>query len=153
MEDLQPGKNENMISDQLKYIGRYPFLKQIQEFNFENYQKGRFEISGNEFFGIGLEYETRDASECLWEAHRRNLDVHCILEGEELIHIADIAHAVVTKEYDEEGDYALFDAKKEQTILLKEGMFLVLYPNEVHQTSVAVNTAQSLKKIVFKIAL
>jgi len=70
MVDLQLGKNKRMILDQLEHIGRHPFLKRIQEFNFADYQKGKFEISGSDFFGIGLEYETREASECLWEAHR-----------------------------------------------------------------------------------
>lgn len=142
-----------MISDQLKHIGRYPFLKQIQEFSFEDYQKGRFEISGNDFFGIGLEYETRDASECLWEAHRKYLDVHVILEGEELVQITQLDHTKETKEYDPEGDYALFEGEKEQVIHLKKGTFLALYPNEVHRTAVSVSGVSSVKKIVFKLNL
>jgi len=75
------------------------------------------------------------------------------LEGEEYVNIADITNANVTKEYDLEGDYALFETTKQHTILLKKGMFLVLYPNEVHQTSISTGIPKSLKKIVFKVAL
>lgn len=142
-----------MIYDKIENIGRYDLLRLVAEFSLDNYQKGKFEISGKDFFGIGLEYETKDATECLWEAHRIYLDVHCVLEGEEFVQIADISNTTVTKEYDPEGDYALFDAKKEHTIHLKKGMFLALFPNEVHQTAVKVEQPVALRKIVFKIAL
>jgi YhcH/YjgK/YiaL family protein len=91
----------------------------------------------------------------LWEAHRKYLDIHVILEGEELIEICDILNASVSKTYEEIGDYELFLAKKEQQIHLKKGCFLALFPNEVHKTSVVVgeNKALAVKKIVFKIKL
>ncbi len=142
-----------MIFDQTANLSRYPFLQQIAQFDFSNYQKGRFTISSDDFFGIGLEYDTREASECLWEAHRTYLDVHYILEGEEIINITDISAAVVTKEYDPEGDYGLFEGQKQQAVHLKPGMFLVLYPNEVHQTAIQVSDPIAVRKIVFKIKL
>lgn len=140
-----------MIYDKIENIGRYDLLNQVKEFDFSNYEKGKFGISGDEFFGIGLEYDTRNEADCLWEAHRSYLDVHCILEGEELVNITDIANTTVTKEYDAAGDYGLFNGTKEHTIHLKKGMFLVLYPNEVHQTAVVAESVSSVKKIVFKI--
>ena len=140
-----------MIYDKIENIGRYDLLSPVKEFDFSNYEKGKFGISGDEFFGIGLEYDTRNEADCLWEAHRSYLDVHCILEGEELVHITDITNTTVTKEYDAAGDYALFNGTKEHAIHLKKGMFLVLYPNEVHQTAVVTESVSSVKKIVFKI--
>lgn len=142
-----------MIYDKLDNIDRFDLLNQVNEFDVSNYQKGKFEISGNDFFGIGLEYETRNETDCLWEAHRSYLDVHCILEGEEFVHVTDITNTTVTKEYDPEGDYTLFSGKKEHAIHLKKGMFLVLYPNEVHQTAVVAETVSSVKKIVFKLKI
>lgn len=142
-----------MIYDKIENIGRYDLLKLVREFDFSNYQKGKFEIKGEQFFGIGLEYDTRSEKDCLWEAHRTYLDVHCILEGEEFIQVTDISNTTVTKEYDPEGDYALFGGKKEHIIHMKKGMFLALYPNEVHQTAVITESVSSVKKIVFKLKL
>ena len=153
MEDSLLGKKKIMIYDTLKNIGRYNFLKKIEKFDFSNYQKGKFDIDDEGFFGIGLEYDTKNESDCLWEAHQKHLDIHFVIEGEEIIHITDISNTEETKEYDTENDYALFTAEKEQKIILKQGEFLVLYPNEVHQTAVKLTNTSSVKKIVFKIKI
>lgn len=142
-----------MIYDKLNNIERYNVLKQIAKFDFSKYQKGKFEINGKDFFGIGLEYNTKNESECLWEAHKRYLDIHVLLEGEEIIHVTDIKNMTVSKEHDNEQDYALFTGTKEQAFELKKGDFLVLYPNEVHKTAVKLNNESTIKKIVFKIQL
>lgn len=142
-----------MILDNAENLARYEQLKQVLASQSVPFQKGKFEINGAEFFGIGLEYDTKPASEGLWEAHRINLDVHFILEGEEFIHVSSIDQATETKTYDPEGDYALFDASPQQIVHLKKGMFLALYPNEVHKTAVQVNEVSSVKKIVFKVKL
>lgn len=142
-----------MIYDKLKNIGKYKFLNSLQEFDFKNYQKGKFDIDGDVFFGIGLEYDTKNEDECLWEAHQKYLDIHVIIEGQEIVNISDISNMDVSQKYNSEGDYSLFTGKKEQTIVLKERDFLILYPNEVHQTAVKLKNKTAVKKIVFKIKL
>ncbi len=75
MEDLRLGNIYMMIYDKFKNISRYGILKQIDEFNLKDYQKGKFDIKDETFFGIGLEYNTKSDSECLWEAHQKYLDI------------------------------------------------------------------------------
>ena len=84
----------------------------------------------------------------LWEAHRKYLDIHLVLEGEEILYINDINNMKSTKEY--EDDYELFDGEKQQEIILRPGYFLALYPNEVHKTAIELSNPASLKKLVFK---
>lgn len=142
-----------MIYDTIENISRYDLLKQIKTFNLENYKQGKFDINGDAFFGIGLEYTTKEAAECLWEAHRKYLDIHYIIQGEEIINIAETNTMKPTMEFDTENDYQLFEGEKQQSIVLKQGDFLALYPNECHQTAVKINQQTDVKKIVFKIAL
>jgi len=153
MADLQLGKINYMIYDKIKNIDRYKFLDQIKKFDISNYEKGKFDINGDDFFGIGLEYDTKNESECLWEAHEKYLDIHYILEGEEVINISDIAIMKSTMDFDYENDYCLFEGKKTHSVVLKKGDLLILFPNEVHQTAVKVDEVTSVKKIVFKIKL
>ena len=142
-----------MIYDKFKNISRYGMLKQIAEFNLKDYKKGKFDINDETFFGIGLEYNTKRESECLWEAHKEYLDIHFILEGEEVINISDISNMRKTMEFDNENDYQLFEGNKDHCVYLKKGDFLVLYPNECHQTAVQLDDVCFVKKIVFKIKL
>lgn len=143
-----------MILDKIENIKRYSFLRKIESFDFNLYKKGKIEIDGKCFFGIGLEYQTKESKDCLWESHRKYLDVHVVLEGEELVQVSDIDTMETSKEYDEENDYSLYNGVYEQEIILSKGMFLVLYPNEVHKTAIALNSCNSeLRKIVFKLVL
>lgn len=142
-----------MILDKIGNLQRYEqrlqFITEILQN--KEYVKGKFEISEPLKFGIGIEYNTKESNEGIWEAHRKYLDIHVLLEGEEVVEIADISSMVSTKEY--EDDYELFSGKKEFSVTLIAGDFLVLFPNEVHKTGVIVNGSTAVKKIVFKLLL
>lgn len=139
-----------MIYDKLENLNKYGFnLSFIKKNLDENiFLNGKCEINGNEEFCIGLEYETKNEEDTLWEAHRKYLDIHVILEGEEFINITDIQKMKSIKEYEE--DYELFQGEKEQSIHLYPGYFLLLFPHEVHRTSIAVNEFKKIRKKVFK---
>lgn len=142
-----------MIYDTLDNLDRYPFLTKIKKIDFNNLSKGKFEVEGDDIFGIGLNYTTKPETDCLWESHRKYLDIHIILEGEEIVNIVDSAQTALAEPYDEAGDYALHEGEKQQSIILKVGSFLALYPNEVHQTAVQIQQPHLVRKVVFKIKL
>lgn len=140
-----------MIFDKLENIQKYKFDLQFVRDSLSTtpFSKGKLEIEGVSKFAIDLEYSTKEAIDAIWEAHRRYLDIHVILEGEELIHISDIKNMSASADYQD--DYQLFVGNTEQTIHLKQGYFLVLFQNEVHKTSVAVNGPSFVRKRVFKL--
>lgn len=142
-----------MILDKIENLQRYDqrlqFIKEILQN--KRYVKGKFDISEPSKFGIGIEYTTKISEEGLWEAHRKYLDIHVILEGEELVEIADISNMTSTKDY--EDDYELFSGEKDFSVNVVPGDFLVLFPNEVHKTGVKITDATAVKKIVFKLLL
>ena len=151
-----------MILDVLANLSKYTIntrlaLAELQKYvltqKHDLFQKGKFEIDGDNFFGIGIEYETKAEKECLWESHREYVDIHYILEGEEIVSISDIAEMTNTTAYDSTNDYQLFEGIKQQDIVLKKDYVLVLFPNECHQTGVQYKEVSLVKKIVFKLAL
>lgn len=114
----------------------------------EKFELGRHDVFQSKHFVIGLEYKTQEEEKCMWEAHRRYLDLHIVLEGEEQIRVSDISNMIPANEYVD--DYQLFEGRPDQTILLRNGFFLILYPHEVHKTSVQVNSSCFVRKKVYK---
>ncbi|EJL74903.1 YhcH/YjgK/YiaL family protein [Chryseobacterium populi] len=139
-----------MIFDRIEKINEYGldlnFI--VDDLKQKKFVKGKYNIDEPNFFGIDLEYITKDSKEGIWEAHRKYLDIHIILEGKEIIEIADINEAESTKEY--EDDYELFNSIAQHKIYLRPGYFLILFPHEVHKTSVKTDEAIAVKKKVFK---
>ncbi|UCS93243.1 YhcH/YjgK/YiaL family protein [Echinicola marina] len=135
-------KTENLKN----YGERFQFV--LDDLHGGSFEKGKKDINEPDCFSIGLVYQTQNSDRALWESHRKYLDIHVILEGEELIHLADIASMVPTNEYQD--DYQLFEGREQQTIRLSPGYFLILFPHEVHRTSIAVNNSLEVKKKVYK---
>lgn len=139
-----------MIFDKVENIDRYDLGLSFLKTSPGNllFKSGKFEVSNFPGFGIGLEYETKEETECLWEAHRKYLDIHLILKGNEFVDISDINSMNISEPYVD--DYELFVGEKQQQIRLKPGYFLVLFPDEVHKTSIKIEHSEKVQKIVFK---
>ena len=142
-----------MIYDKIENIGRYPFDlgKILMNQSIDSFETGKKEIEGDNLFSIGLQYETKSSEEGLWEAHRKYLDIHIILEGEENIQVSDISSMLPTTEYVD--DYQLFKGESSHVIHLVPGYFIILFPNEVHKTGILVGSACKVLKKVFKLKL
>jgi YhcH/YjgK/YiaL family protein len=142
-----------MILDKIENLNNYGFDFQFifDDLKKENFIKGKFNIQEPKCFGIGLEYATQEAEKALWEAHRKYLDIHIILDGEEIVSVTDIKNAASTKTY--EDDYELFSGVPEQRLHLKPGHFLVLFPHEVHRTTEKVTESIQVLKNVYKMML
>ena len=55
------------------------------------------------------EYETKDQADCFWEAHRKYLDFHYVLDGTERIAIDHINNQTIIEEYDKPTDCVIFE--------------------------------------------
>ena len=140
-----------MIYDKLENINKYGYnLSFVNDYIVNKvFQKGKIEIKDLDQFVIGLEYKTNESEFGVWEGHRKYLDIHVIIEGEEIIEISDISNMSSIKSY--EDDYEIFEGIFEHKIHLSPGYFLVLFPNEIHKTSVFVNQKSiPITKNVFK---
>lgn len=112
-------------------------------------EEGRHEIADGVYVNVSS-YLTKEKN--IYEAHRKYIDIHYIIEGEERLEVANVMDMEVTEEYVEEKDYLLGRAKGESHII-KKGQYLVTMPEEAHSPSLCVDKPIMIKKAVFKILL
>jgi biofilm protein TabA len=113
---------------------------------------GRHELDGDRLFALVQEYTTRPSSECVWEAHRKYIDVQYIVHGAERMGHAPIARAGERVPYDPERDVTLFHPGT-QFVTLTAGMLAIFGPDDVHSPGVAVDEPRAVRKVVMKAAL
>ena len=86
----------------------------------------------------------------LFEYHRRYLDVFTLAEGCERV---DIARPEALTLREQRGDYWGCAGEAEQSVILRPGSFLVLFPGDAHRPGMAPAQPEAVSRIVFKIRL
>ena len=149
-----------MIYGNIRNISEYKFLHSDLQKCFEyiikndlkNLEKGSYEICGKDLFVNIVEYETTIEDIRFWEAHRNYLDLHFMLDGEEIINVNFIDN-MEQKEFVEKDDFLQLEGNKKSSILLEEGDFLICYPNDAHMTAIKVFDIKKIKKAIFKVKI
>ena len=137
--------------DNYKGLGRvYDALKFLSETDFSKIELGRYELDGDNIFYMVQSYDT-DPDKTISEAHKKYIDIQYMVEGEEIIGVADISEDKELTEAKEENDVWFYNCKTEPLTLLA-GKYMVLYPNDLHCPGVATNgTALTCRKVVVKV--
>lgn len=137
--------------DNYKGLGRvYTALKFLAETDFSAINLGRYELDGDNIFYMVQSYDT-DPDKTISEAHRKYIDIQYMVEGEEIIGVADISSDKELTEAKEENDVWFYNCKTEP-LTLSAGKYMVLYPNDLHCPGVATNgTALTCRKVVVKV--
>ena len=149
-----------MIFGNICNLGEYAFLgAQIREclgyagnHDLIHFEKGSYGIDGDRLFVNVVEYTTTAPENRFWEAHKNYLDVHLMLKGTEQIDLNFIQNMEL-KEYVEKEDFLPMEGKKNASVILREGDFLVCYPSDGHRTAVAVDSPEAVKKAIFKVRI
>jgi YhcH/YjgK/YiaL family protein len=147
-----------MILDYLKnaelYFGLNPFIKQGLEYLIDNdlktTQAGKYAISEN-FVILSLnEYDTKPVEQGFLEAHRKHIDIQFMVSGEEKIGYDSLGHSLSSVEYHEEKDIQFFGGTGE-FLTLKENMFAIFFPIDLHMPGLQINSPARVKKAVIKV--
>lgn len=105
---------------------------------------------------IASEYETKMENEFGYEAHKKYIDIHYLLLGEERIACLPIERMKETKAYNEENDAAFYavDLSLQPSYLsLLPGYFAIFFPQDGHKPQLCVDKPMSVKKIVVKVEI
>jgi len=126
-------------------------LKQIAD---SNPEPGRIEVQGDAIYANVMTFEAKEAEQLLAEKHEQYIDIHCVLEGEEIIGWSPEQEEQKPEQlYNEEQDYALYTAAEDELQLVcKPGQFIILYPFDIHRPGMG-KAGTTIKKVVMKLKL
>lgn len=140
----------------LAYRGIHPNLDLALEHITPEFLSGvgteRTELKGDEVYCTKFTYLTVPDEEAFFEAHRRYLDIHIMLEGSERIEIASPAD-LVEDAARHEGDFWAYDGPGRHSVILSPGEFLVVFPDDAHKLKMQVDGPQTVTKAVFKVKI
>ena len=147
-----------MIFGNLKNISEYAFLGQqlqkcfayVKENDILSYETGSYPIEGEKLFVNVVEYTTTEKENRFWEAHRKYLDVHVMLSGQQQIDLNFIAN-MTQKEFEAENDFLPLEGEANSHVVLTKDDFLICYPNDGHMTAIKVKEPVTIKKAIFKV--
>jgi YhcH/YjgK/YiaL family protein len=113
---------------------------------------GRHDLDGDHLFALVQEYTTRAADQCVWEAHRRYVDVQFVVTGAERMGVASLAQMREREAYDAARDVAFFEPGSE-FVTIRAGMFAIFGPEDVHSPCHAAGQPGLVRKVVVKVAV
>ncbi len=143
-----------MIKDNIKNIGRYSINEYFEKFkeNFRDVNSIPI-ILNPPFKAIPLEYETGSLDLSKFENHKKYIDIHLMVEGSEIIGLNEESNLNKLTEYHQENDFQLFSGVAKEEIVLHQGEFLLLFPDEIHATGGMLTEEVKVKKIVYKVPI
>ena len=99
-----------------------------------------------------MEYNTVEEFKLGYEAHRKYADVQLALVGTELIRCKPLPQVTETIPYDEAKDAARYADCPGADLVIGEGYFLVVFPDDAHEPGLAVGGVPApVKKVVMKV--
>ncbi len=92
----------------------------------------KHELAGGSF-AIEQAYRTRTRAEGFFESHRKYIDVQVVVEGAEVMEVADIAALTVSQEYDPEREFIKYADQAGASVLrCRSGNVAVYFPADGH---------------------
>jgi YhcH/YjgK/YiaL family protein len=112
---------------------------------------GRYELDGKRLYALVSDYAPKPLAEGRWEAHRKYLDLQCVVSGVERMGIAPIDR-LAAADYDAERDLLRLSGAGD-FLAFGAGQFMILWPGDAHMPGVDAGVPGPVRKVVVKIAL
>jgi YhcH/YjgK/YiaL family protein len=93
-------------------------------------------------------YQTLPLEDTFFESNKHCLEVHLMMEGQERV---DIARTEDLKLFRQEGDLCAYHGEAAQSLVLRPGEFLVVFPEDVHRVKMQADGPETVTKAVFKV--
>lgn len=131
----------------------YDSLEVVKKQDVDSLSVGKYVINDELYFMV-QEYTTKKEEDCKLESHKKYIDVQWILKGEEKIKTISTDKLKLEKSYDRMKDIMFWKPVDDMLeMVLKDGSYVVLYPNDAHMPCIAVGKQEKVKKIVIKIKI
>jgi biofilm protein TabA len=156
-----------MIVDELKNASQYAAtgtplrraLDYLMSTDLLSLAPGRNVVDGDTIYVERQQYPTRPIAQGRYEAHRKYLDVHVILQGREKIYWAPVGALTVTDEYSAQKDALMLsdpagsgDANSSRLqAQLGPGSFAIVFPQDAHIPGSQWDGETMVEKVVVKV--
>ena len=141
------------IQNKAEYYGIHPELDKVldcltPEF-LEQAATEKTLLDGENLFVTKFHLETVPEEETFFEAHRQYLDIQVVTQGQERV---EIAHPDTLTLTEHSGDFYGYTGTGEQTVVLRPGNFLIVFPGDAHRLRLPVGeSGKPFTRVVFKI--
>lgn len=103
-------------------------------------------------FVLEQTYITKDKEDCLFESHKKYIDIQYMFEGDEIMEVENVNNLIVTTEYNPDLDYAKYAQTTDSSVLkIRENGLAIFYPNDAHMPCIKIDENKKIIKAVFKI--
>ncbi len=104
---------------------------------------------------IVSEYTTKHINENGYEAHRDYIDIQYLISGEEVVRSLLLEYLKEIKPYNKDCDAAFYveNDVKPQELVLGNGYFAILFPQDGHMPCLCAKGPSEVKKVVVKVKI
>lgn len=144
-----------MIKDNLKYAALYKGVNPgfpaafafLEEAMTTPKEVGRYELGGG-VFALVQSYDGKPADQCKIEAHKKYIDIQCVLKGKELFGVADLSTQTLYEDKFAEKDVAFYHGEVD-LLTLTDGDFIIVFPEDAHRPQQG--DGSHISKVVVKV--
>ncbi len=141
------------LTNTQEYYGIHPELDKALDYLtpefLENASTEKTLLDGENLFVTKFHLETVPVEQTFFEAHKKYLDIQVVTRGMERVEIAHPDGLTLTEE---KGDFYGYTGQADQSVLLKPGNFLVVFPGDAHRLRLPVHqSGEPFTRVVFKI--
>jgi YhcH/YjgK/YiaL family protein len=153
-----PAINVDHILDIQQLATQYNAHKAWWDFAFEYLKNtdlaalplGRFQIDGDRVTTVVSEGPSKEYLNTKWESHQGLADIHFLISGGEMVGVAPISSATVTRPFNGTVNTAIYTADG-KVYPYRKGGYFIFFPDQVHQPGVKAPGYDTYKKIVVKV--
>lgn len=148
--------------DGTKFEKAFFYIQKLQDKNSLEY-KSIYNIGLDECNKIVLDensfvleqaYITKDKKDCLFESHKKYIDIQYMFEGDEIMEVENVNNLLIETPYKEDLDYAKYtQSSSSSSLLIKENELAIFYPQDAHMPCIKIDENKKVIKAVFKIAV
>lgn len=125
----------------------------LNSVDLENAPAGKYVVN-DYFYYMIQDNVTKDEKDCKFEWHRHHIDIQWIVKGAEGVDVDKLEDHEPMDEFNEEKDVQkLMPTDYPARTVLRDGSFIVLYPDNAHRPCLAVDGPAPVRKVVGKVLI
>lgn len=148
-----------MIYTSKKYIHHYKNLLPnldiaidfIKKTDLKTLPLGKTIITQDVFVNV-MEYTATNQLDDFYEGHELYLDIHSTVSGEEKMSGVMIENATLKGSFNKQDDIGMYNGNSEYECTIKQDMFLIVFPEDLHEPKIKIND-DNIRKIIFKVKI